>query len=133
MLKTTSSVIVDEIHAVASSKRGSHLAFSLERLLALCSGRLPRIRLSATQKPIEEVASFLVGADRDRPFIVDSGHYRARDLQPEVPPSPLEAVMSTEVWDQVYDRLAEIIEGHCTTVWCSPTEHGQMGQAEHGS
>ena len=63
MLKTTRTVIVDEIHAVAQSKRGSHLALSLERLSALCGGKLQRIGLSATQKPIEAVASFLVGAD----------------------------------------------------------------------
>ena len=112
MLKTTRTVIVDEIHAVASSKRGSHLALSLERLSALCGVPLQRIGLSATQKPIEEVANFLVGAgaDRERPLIVDSGHFRSRDLQIEVPPSPLEAVMSAEVWDQVYDRIAELIE-----------------------
>jgi ATP-dependent Lhr-like helicase len=118
MLKTTRAVIVDEIHAVASSKRGSHLAQSLERLSAICGGKLQRIGLSATQKPIEEVANFLVGAgaDRKRPLIVDSGHYRTRDLQLEVPPSPLEAVMSAEIWDQVYDRLAELIETHRTTL-----------------
>jgi ATP-dependent Lhr-like helicase len=118
MLKTTRAIIVDEIHAVASSKRGSHLSLSLERLSALCGGRLQRIGLSATQKPIEEVANFLVGAgaDREQPLIVDSGHYRARDLQLEVPSSPLEAVMSAEVWDQVYDRLAELIESHRTTL-----------------
>jgi ATP-dependent Lhr-like helicase len=126
MLKTTRTVIVDEIHAVAASKRGSHLALSLERLAALCGRRLQplcgrrlqRIGLSATQKPIEEIANFLVGAgaDRPRPLIVDSGHYRSRDLQLEVPPSPLEAVMSAEVWDQVYDRLGELIEAHRTTL-----------------
>jgi ATP-dependent Lhr-like helicase len=118
MLKTTRAVIVDEIHAVASSKRGSHLALSLERLSPLCGGKLQRIGLSATQKPIEEVASFLVGAgtDHKQPLIVDTGHYRTRDLQLEVPPSPLEAVMSAEVWDQVYDRLAELIEAHRTTL-----------------
>ena len=118
MLRTTQTVIVDEIHAVASSKRGSHLALSLERLSALCGGKLQRIGLSATQKPIEEVANFLVGTgeDQEGPLIVDSGHYRRRDLQLEVPPSPLEAVMSAEVWDQVYDRLAELIEGPRTTL-----------------
>src|SRR5205085_333813 len=63
MLATTRSVIVDEIHAVASNKRGSHLALSLERLDALCGRKLQRIGLSATQKPIEAVARFLVGAD----------------------------------------------------------------------
>src|SRR5690349_23204793 len=118
MLKTTRAVIVDEIHAVASSKRGSHLLVSLERLSALCGGKLQRIGLSATQKPIEEVANFLVGAaaERELPLIVDSGHYRTRDLQLEVPPSPLEAVMSAEVWDQVYDRLATLVEEHRTTL-----------------
>ena len=118
MLKTTRAMIVDEIHAVASSKRGSHLALSLERLSALCCGKVQRIGLSATQKPIEKVARFLIGAgaDRKQPLIVDSGHFRPRDLQLEVPPSPLEAVMSAEVWDQVYDRLAELIEAHRTTL-----------------
>ena len=118
MLKTTRAVIVDEIHAVAQSKRGSHLTLSLERLSALCGGKLQRIGLSATQKPIEEVANFLVGAGagRARPLIVDSGHFRSRDLQLDVPPSPLEAVMSAEVWDQVYDRLATLVEEHRTTL-----------------
>src|SRR4029079_16003579 len=116
MLKTTRTVIVDEIHAVASNKRGSHLALSLERLSVLCGAPLQRIGLSATQKPIEEVANFLVGANSDPPLIVDSGHFRSRDLQIEVPPSPLEALMSAEVWDQVYDRIAELIESHRTTL-----------------
>jgi ATP-dependent Lhr-like helicase len=121
MLKTTRTVIVDEIHAMASNKRGSHLSLSLERLRALCGDRLHRIGLSATQKPIEEVARFLVGAPvagkaSEPCTIVDSGHYRARDLQLEVPSSPLEAVMSAEVWDQIYDRLAELIETHRTTL-----------------
>ena len=121
MLKTTRTVIVDEIHAMASNKRGSHLSLSLERLRALCGDRLHRIGLSATQKPIEEVARFLVGAPvagkaSEPCTIVDSGHYRERDLQLEVPSSPLEAVMSAEVWDQIYDRLAELIETHRTTL-----------------
>src|SRR3954454_22831475 len=83
MLATTKTVIVDEIHALAPNKRGSHLALSLERLAALCGHRLIRIGLSATQKPIEDVARFLVGAGRDEaiaPVIVDSGHHRAGDL-----------------------------------------------------
>ena len=121
MLKTTRAVIVDEIHALAPNKRGSHLSLSMERLSSLCGDGLQRIGLSATQKPIEEVAHFLVGAGSgDEPtancLIVDSGHYRERDLELELPPSPLEAVMSAEVWDQVYDRLAELIEGHRTTL-----------------
>jgi ATP-dependent Lhr-like helicase len=120
MLKTTRTVIVDEIHALASNKRGSHLALSLERLEALTGRQLQRIGLSATQKPIEAVARFLAGAgDRAAPSsctIVNTGHRRARDLALEVPSSPLEAVMSAEVWDQVYDRLAELIEAHRTTL-----------------
>src|SRR5215831_11247029 len=115
MLATTRTVIVDEIHAVASNKRGSHLALSLERLSALCGDRLLRIGLSATQNPIENVAHFLVGAGK-RAAIVDSGHRRKRDLALEVPDSPLEAVMSMEVWEQVYRRLANLIEQHRTTL-----------------
>jgi len=115
MLTTTRTVIVDEIHALAPNKRGSHLAISLERLAALCGGRLLRIGLSATQKPIEAVARFLVGPDAEC-RIIDSGHRRARDLALEIPSSPLEAVMSGEVWQQVYDRLAELIEAHRTTL-----------------
>ena len=108
MLATTRTVIVDEIHALAPNKRGTHLALSLERLAALCGNRLQRVGLSATQKPIEEVARFLVGAASDSGAgadctIVDTGHRRARDLALEVPDSPLEAVMSAEVWEQVYD------------------------------
>src|SRR6516164_8382696 len=115
MLATTRTVIVDEIHALVPNKRGSHLALSLERLSALCGDRLLRVGLSATQKPIEAVAHFLVGPDADC-RIVDTGHRRARDLALEVPSSPLEAVMSGEVWQQVYDRLAELINEHRTTL-----------------
>ena len=98
MLATTRTVIVDEIHAVAANKRGSHLAVSLERLAALAGDRLLRIGLSATQKPIETVARFLVGAEGGDCTIIDTGHRRARDLAIEVPSSPLEAVMSGDVW-----------------------------------
>ena len=106
MLASTRTVIVDEIHAMAASKRGAHLALTLERLEALAGRRLTRIGLSATQKPIEDVARFLVGtrnlaADgRAACAVIDAGHVRARDLQLEIPASPLEAVMSGEVWTQ---------------------------------
>src|SRR5947209_5984163 len=121
MLASTRTVIVDEIHAVAPNKRGAHLALSLERLRALTGGDLLRIGLSATQNPIEAVANLLVGADpAGRPAsdvqIVDAGHQRRRDLAIEIPDSPLEAVMSREVWSQVYDRLVELIERHRTTL-----------------
>jgi ATP-dependent helicase Lhr and Lhr-like helicase len=121
MLKTARSVIVDEIHAVAPNKRGAHLALSLERLAVLCGDRLQRIGLSATQNPIESVAHFLAGAGADgKPAaevaIIDAGHQRRRDLSLEVPGSPLEAVMSKEVWTEVYARLTELIEEHRTTL-----------------
>src|SRR5690606_9873800 len=115
MLSTTRTVIVDEIHAVAGSKRGSHLSLSLERLEALVGRRLTRVGLSATQRPIEAVARFLVGKRYELPngeadcTIVDSGHIRERDLAIELPEEPLEAVMSNETWGQVYDRLAQLI------------------------
>src|SRR5271154_5685821 len=120
MLATTRTVIVDEIHAVAPNKRGSHLALSLERLSALCGDALLRVGLSATQKPIEAVARFLVGPSAEC-RIIDTGHRRARDLALEMPSSPLEAVMSGDVWQQVYDRLAQLIEGHRTTLIFSNT------------
>ncbi len=121
MLAPARTIIVDEIHAVASNKRGSHLALSLERLDALCGKRLQRIGLSATQKPIEMVARFLVGAGSEGEpdpacHIVDTGHRRQRDLALELPSAPLEAVMSGEVWEEVYDRLVQLIEAHRTTL-----------------
>jgi ATP-dependent helicase Lhr and Lhr-like helicase len=124
MLKTARTVIVDEIHAVAGNKRGSHLALSLERLDALVTGTggtLQRIGLSATQRPIEEVARFLVGTravhdGRPDCHIVDGGHKRALDLAVEVPSSPLETVMSGEVWEELHARLTELILAHRTTL-----------------
>jgi ATP-dependent Lhr-like helicase len=119
MLSSCRTVIVDEIHAIAGNKRGAHLALSLERLQSLAGRGLTRIGLSATQKPVEEVARFLIGAGRaagERCTIVDSGHARSRDLKLELPPAPLEAVMSGEVWTQIYDRLAELIREHRTTL-----------------
>lgn len=121
MLGTVRTVIVDEIHAVVGDKRGSHLALSIERLEALVGGELQRIGLSATQRPIDDVARFLVGS-RETPegepdcVVVDTGHRRAMDLRVEVPESPLSAVMSTEVWTEVHRRLADLIEAHRTTL-----------------
>lgn len=155
MLSGVRSVIVDEIHALANSKRGSHLTLSLERLQALNEARIQRIGLSATQKPIEKIAAFLCGGpldadnsthcgerlDRDSSTpsppsaageragvrgafaseppsctIVDAGHVRERDLALELPPVALEAVMSNEAWEKVYDRLAELADAHRTTL-----------------
>ncbi|MHC6224329.1 DNA glycosylase AlkZ-like family protein [Pseudomonas sp. X10] len=114
-LASVHTVIVDEIHALAGNKRGCHLALSLERLQALCGRPLRRIGLSATQRPVEQVAQFLVGHGRPC-AIVDVGHARQRDLAIEVPPVPLGAVMATDVWDLVYDRLATLAREHRTTL-----------------
>jgi ATP-dependent helicase Lhr and Lhr-like helicase len=116
MLSTCRTLIVDEIHAIAGNKRGAHLSLSLERLQALTGRSLTRVGLSATQKPIEEVAKFLTGAHPVPCTIVDSGHVRKRDLALEIPAAPLEAVMSGEVWTQVYDRLAALVAEHRTTL-----------------
>src|SRR5688572_28147520 len=152
ILTTVRTVIVDEIHAVAQTKRGAHLALTLERLAANAAQPIQRIGLSATQKPVEEIAQFLVGnangdipdlqqkgtgLDSDVtpalsvggaspfasksgmspfPLIVDSGHVRERDINLVMPAAPLEAVMSGEVWATVYDRLAQLIEEHHTTL-----------------
>ncbi|HTL17178.1 MAG TPA: DEAD/DEAH box helicase, partial [Patescibacteria group bacterium] len=156
LLSTVRTLIADEIHAVVANRRGSHLALSLERLQHLIQHPLQRIGLSATQKPIELVAEFLVGNQKNsRPSpapsppigadsapglletagegdsnsresqgeqkvpsctIVDCGYSRQMDLAIEIPGSPLEAVMSNEVWAEVYHRLAELIEAHRTTI-----------------
>ena len=116
MLRSVRTVIVDEIHAVARDKRGSHLALSLARLDALVGKRTQRIGLSATQRPIEEIAQFLVGTDQPLPTIVDAGHIRTLDVALEIPSSPLEAVMSAEVWEEVNARIAELISQHRTTL-----------------
>jgi ATP-dependent helicase Lhr and Lhr-like helicase len=133
-LASSRTVIVDEIHALAPNKRGAHLALSLERLEHITGNRLTRVGLSATQKPINEVARFLIGcggrpakdlfegavdADATQPpacAIVDTGHVRRRDLAIEVPEGPLEAVMSGEVWGQLYERLTSLIQEHRSTL-----------------
>src|SRR4051794_11698512 len=114
MLRTVRTVIVDEIHAVIGTRRGAHLSLTLERLQQVAERPLLRIGLSATQKPIAEVARYLTGGAECS--IVDEGHRRAMDLQIEIPRSPLEAVMAHEVWEEYYDRLAELIRQHRTTL-----------------
>ncbi len=117
MLAHTKTVIVDEIHAVVGDKRGAHLALTLERLDHIAGGRVKRIGLSATQRPIERVARFLTGAaTTDGCVIVDTGHRRALDLSISIPASPLQAVISNEVWDEIYDQLADLVRAHQTTL-----------------
>ncbi len=130
MLANVRTVIVDEIHAVAGSKRGSHLSLSLERLDALCAQPPVRVGLSATQKPLSIVAQFLSGTGRDC-AVVDVGHVRARDLGLELPPVPLEAVMPNEVWERVYDRLAELTVLHKTTLVFVNTRRMAERMARH--
>jgi ATP-dependent Lhr-like helicase len=124
-LRNVHTVIVDEIHALLRDRRGSHLGLSLARLDHVADQRPARIGLSATQRPIEEVAAYLVGSDpaqsdaadkRSPCVIVDRGHQRALDISIETPPSDLEAVASAEQWGEVYGRLAELVEQHHTTL-----------------
>jgi ATP-dependent Lhr-like helicase len=114
-LTSVSTIIVDEIHAVAGNKRGSHLALSLERLEALATGPVTRIGLSATQKPIETVAAFL-GGSRPLPHIVEVAPRRHLDLAIEVPPSELGPVATHEMWDEIYDRVAALVAEHRSTL-----------------
>jgi ATP-dependent Lhr-like helicase len=125
ILRDVETVIVDEIHAVADDKRGAHLVLSLERLDALAHRPPVRIGLSATQKPIEEVAHFLTGCShgparedgvRTDPVIVNIGHKRTLDLAVEVPPMPLGPVASNEMWDAIYDRLVTLVSQHRSTL-----------------
>jgi ATP-dependent Lhr-like helicase len=140
ILRDVETVIVDEIHAVADDKRGVHLALSLERLEALTERPPARIGLSATQKPIEEVAHFLAGsADphrvvtglcpvpagpspattqdrRPAPVIVNVGHKRKLDLGVEVPSSELGPVASNEMWDEIYERIVQLVNQHRSTL-----------------
>jgi ATP-dependent Lhr-like helicase len=177
MLRTVRTVIVDELHAVLESRRGAHLALSLERLAHVASGPVQRIGLSATVEPIGEAAAWLAGGQAGRraggqadrgataevggpegasvpatareagfakaagsaapegpltspelsplpsaparsrlPAVINEGHRRTLDLALELPKSPLEAVMAGEVWVELYDRLAELIRAHRTTL-----------------
>jgi ATP-dependent helicase Lhr and Lhr-like helicase len=120
LLSPVRTLIVDEIHALVGNRRGSHLSLSVERLAALVRHPMQRIGLSATQKPIELVAQFLTGTaeanGKTNCAIVDCGYRRELDLAIELPGSPLEAVMSNEVWEEVYGRLADLIDEHKTTL-----------------
>ncbi len=121
-LRHVQTVIVDEIHAVARDKRGSHLSLTLERLDAVCGRKLQRIGLSATQRPVELVAKFLIGSRRTNEDgtpacqIVDLGHLRKLDVDVQIPQLPLQHVCSMDMWAQTYDRLVELINENRTTL-----------------
>ena len=115
-LKSVRTLILDELHAVVPNKRGSHLSLSVERLCRLAEQPVTRIGLSATQKPVEEVARFLVGGDADC-AIVDVGHKRDMDLAIELPENfELGAVATHEQWAQTLDQIAKLVEAHRTTL-----------------
>lgn len=163
-LRHVKTVIVDEIHAMADDKRGAHLTLTLERLDALVTGenrlsagafltgmaRAPqRIGLSATQNPIELVADFLtgVGPERERAAIVQVGQRRVLDLAIEIPGDELSSVCSAKMWDEIFDRIAQLSREHRSTLVFVNTRRmverlcGQLGErlgpenvaAHHGS
>src|SRR6266496_2321749 len=116
IFRDVETVIVDEIHAVADDKRGAHLALSLERLEALTYRPPVRIGLSATQKPIEDVAHFLAGNGRPDPVVVNIGHERKLDLAVEIPATLLGPIATNEMWEEIYARIVELAEQHRSTL-----------------
>jgi ATP-dependent Lhr-like helicase len=116
ILRTVKTVIIDEIHAIADDKRGSHLSLSLERVDALTGNRTTRIGLSATQKPIELIANFLAGNDGNDPAIVQISQRRHLDLAIEVPASELGPIASNEMWEEIYKRIADLVLANRSTL-----------------
>ncbi len=128
ILRTVRTVIVDEIHALAGNKRGSHVALSLERLDAVTHAKPNRIGLSATQRPLEAIAQFLVGGtshvsdNRETAWspnpchVVDMGQRREMDLAIETPRDELGAIATNAIWADVYDRLTELVQAHRSTL-----------------
>ncbi|HEB54460.1 MAG TPA: DEAD/DEAH box helicase, partial [bacterium] len=135
LLRTARTLVVDEIHALAASKRGSHFALTCERLqhlVASAGGHLQRIGLSATQRPIEATAGLLVGAHR-RCAIVDIGHRRTLDLAVEVPGAPLDTICSGEIWSEVFERMrAQIVEHRTTLVFTNTRKMAERVAARLG-
>ena len=121
-LRGARTLILDELHAVAGNKRGSHLSLSVERLCDLADDTVTRIGLSATQRPVDEVARFLVGcasidaAGDAECTIVDTGHRRAMDLQLRLPEDELGPIATHEMWGQTLDDIAELVKAHETTL-----------------
>ena len=116
MLHSTQRLIVDEIHALASNKRGAHFSLSVARLERLLNASVSKIGLSATQKPVDLIASFLTGKESHGCKIVDTGHVREWDVKVNVPSRPLEPVMSNESWSEVYQQIANLVVQNRTTL-----------------
>jgi len=116
LLRTVRTVIVDEIHAVADDKRGAHLALSLERLDALTGHRPTRIGLSATVEPIELIGKFLAGNGRPEPVTVEVARRREFNVAVEIPGSELGPVASSGMWDEIYQRIADLVREHRSTL-----------------
>jgi ATP-dependent Lhr-like helicase len=137
MLGGVETLIIDEIHAVAGNKRGSHLAITLERLNHVAATRPQRIGLSATQRPIEAIARLLVGAGADRSnqdgsprcSIADVGHQRSLDLALEIPDDELGAVASAEQMAEILNRIAEHVKDHRTTLVFVNTRGDRLARA----
>jgi ATP-dependent Lhr-like helicase len=131
ILRTVNTVIIDEIHALADDKRGAHLALSLERLEATTHVTPLRIGLSATQKPLDRVANFLVGNEREAPAIINIGHAKHLELAVEVPKSELGAVATNQLWDEIYDRIAQLAEQNRSTLIFANTRRVAERAAHH--
>ena len=118
ILKPANTIIVDEIHALAGNKRGSHLSLTMARLDSFANHPLRRIGLSATVKPIELIAQFLSPSGKGGHLaqIVEIPNSRNFDLEIVTPISPLEAVLTHEGWQEVYDKLTHLISSHRSTL-----------------
>lgn len=130
-LRTITTIIVDEIHALANSKRGTHLSLSLERLEAITTQKPLRIGLSATQKPINTIGKFLCGNARPKPQIINIGHAKHLQLNIEVPKTELAAVASNNQWDELYDRIAQLCQEHRSTLIFANTRRVAERTAHH--
>ncbi|MFL5319670.1 MAG: DEAD/DEAH box helicase, partial [Myxococcaceae bacterium] len=111
-LRGAETVIVDEIHALARDKRGSHFTLSMQRMKALCKVRPQFVGLSATQKPLEKIAAFLTGGAPCS--LVQVGHLRPWEISIELPDEEVSGVPTHEMWGQVYERLIALTEVHRT-------------------
>lgn len=131
MLTSVNTLIVDEIHAIANSKRGSHLALSMERLEALTLVSPTRIGLSATLKPMDQVAHFLTGNPAAKTSLINIGHAKSLELAVEIPRSELAAVTSNQQWEEIYDRIAQLTSENRSTLIFANTRRVAERTAHH--